>query len=315
MSNLLGGDQGGLTPAAPNAGAGLGAIEPALGDAGTRREARSARTERLRLLVRTPTVVVGLLILLFWIACAILGSRITPYDPIFGQSGGTLARPSWSHPFGTDRLARDVFSRVLAGSRDILVISPAATLLGTVVGTGLGLVIGYFRGLVDDIVSRVIDAVLVLPVIVTGVVVITALNDRSAFVVTLLIGLVFAPLIARTVRAAVLVEGELDYVQAARLRGENAFYVMFKEILPNVMPPIVVEFTVRLGYAIFAVAGLTFIGLGLQPPSPDWAVQVFEYYSAIDPYWWATLFPALAIASLVIAVNLVADGIREVYER
>jgi peptide/nickel transport system permease protein len=90
---------------------------------------------------------------------------------------------------------------------------------------------------------------------------------------------------------------------------------MFKEILPNVMPPIVVEFTVRLGYAIFAVAGLTFIGLGIQPPSPDWAVQVFEYYSYVDPYWWTTLYPALAIASLVIAVNLVADGIREVYER
>jgi peptide/nickel transport system permease protein len=147
------------------------------------------------------------------------------------------------------------------------------------------------------------------------VVVITALNNRSSVVVTLLIGMVFSPLIARTVRAAVLAEGELEYVQAARLRGENALYIMFKEILPNVMPPIVVEFTVRLGYAIFAVAGLTFIGLGLQPPSPDWAVQVFEYYSSIDPYWWATLFPALAIGSLVVAVNLVADGVREVYER
>lgn len=303
------------SPISPAAGAGLGAIEPAVAAVSTRSEARAARTERLRLLARTPSVIVGAVILLFWIGCAILGSRITPYDPVFGQSGGTLVHPSWQHLFGTDRLGRDVFSRVLAGSRDILVISPAATLLGTVIGTALGLVIGYFRGIVDDVISRIIDAVLVLPVIVTGVVVITALNNRSAFVVTILIGLVFAPLIARTVRAAVLAEAELDYVQAARLRGENALYVMFKEILPNVMPPIVVEFTVRLGYAIFAVAGLTFIGLGLQPPSPDWAVQVFEYFSSIDPYWWATLFPALAIGSLVIAVNLVADGVREVYER
>jgi peptide/nickel transport system permease protein len=184
-----------------------------------------------------------------------------------------------------------------------------------VLGTAIGLVVGYFRGIVDDIFSRIIDAVLVLPVIVIGVVVITSLGSRSPMIVTLLIGIVFAPLIARTVRAAVLAEAELDYVEAARLRGENALQVMFLEILPNVMPPIVVEFTVRLGYAIFAVAGLTFIGLGLQPPSPDWAVQVFEYYAQIDPYWWATLFPALAIGSLVIAVNLVADGIREVYER
>jgi len=278
-------------------------------------EARTARNERLRLLLRTPTVLVGGVVLLFWVTFAILGDRITPYDPIFDQTPDVLVGPSWEHWFGTDNLGRDVLSRVLAGSRDILLVAPAATLLGTVLGTAFGLVIGYFRGAVDDVISRVIDAVLVLPVIVTGLVVITALGKRSPVVVTILIGLVFAPLVARTVRAAVLAEGELDYVQAARLRGEKAPYVMFKEILPNVMPPIIVEFTVRLGYAIFAVAGLTFIGLGIQPPSPDWAVQVFEYYTSIDPFWWATLFPALAIASLVIAVNLVADGVREVYER
>jgi len=293
----------------PDAGA------PPAAAATTISEAQAARTERLRLLLRTPTVLVGLFVLLFWITFAILGDRITPYDPIFDQTVDVLASPSGAHWFGTDNLGRDVLSRVLAGSRDILLVAPAATLLGTVLGTVLGLVIGYFRGMVDDVVSRVIDAVLVLPVILTGVVVITALGSRSTVVVTILIGIVFAPLVARTVRAAVLAEGELDYVQAARLRGEKAPYVMFKEILPNVMPPIVVEFTVRLGYAIFAVAGLTFIGLGIQPPSPDWAVQVFEYYSFIDPFWWTTLFPALAIASLVIAVNLVADGLREVYER
>ncbi|MDQ3381223.1 MAG: ABC transporter permease [Actinomycetota bacterium] len=278
-------------------------------------EARTARNERLRLLLRTPTVLVGVFVLLFWVTFAILGDRITPHDPIFDQSQDVLVGPSSEHWFGTDTLGRDVFSRVLAGSRDILLVAPAATLLGTVLGTAIGLVIGYFRRRVDDVVSRIIDAILVLPVILTGVVVITALGSRSPLIVTILIGIVFAPLVARTVRAAVLAESELDYVQAARLRGERAPYVMFKEILPNVMPPIVVEFTVRLGYAIFAVAGLTFIGLGIQPPSPDWAVQVFEYYSFVDPYWWATVFPALAIASLVIAVNLVADGVREVYER
>jgi peptide/nickel transport system permease protein len=278
-------------------------------------EARTARNERLRLLLRTPTVLVGLFVLLFWVTFAILGDRITPYDPIFDQTQDIFASPSWAHWFGTDTLGRDVLSRVLAGSRDILLVAPAATLLGTALGTVVGLTVGYFRGIVDDVISRVIDAVLVMPVVITGVVVITALGSRSSLVVTLLIGLVFTPLVARTVRAAVLEEAQLDYVQAARLRGEKAPYVMFKEILPNVMPPIVVEFTVRLGYAIFAVAALTFIGLGIQPPSPDWAVQVFDNYSYIDPYWWTTLFPALAIASLVIAVNLVADGVREVYER
>ncbi len=104
-------------------------------------------------------------------------------------------------------------------------------------------------------------------------------------------------------------------MQAARLRGERPLYIMTSEILPNVMSPVVVEFTVRLGYAIFTVASLTFIGFGVQPPSPDWAAQINQFWTLVDPYWWMTLFPALAIASLVVAVNLVADGIREVYER
>jgi peptide/nickel transport system permease protein len=160
-----------------------------------------------------------------------------------------------------------------------------------------------------------VDAVLSLPLIVTAILIVTAVGSTSRWVVTLTIGLIFTPVISRTVRAAVLAETELDYVQAARLRGERSLYIMFSEILPNVFPLVVVEFTVRLGYAIFAVASLTFIGFGVPPPSPDWAAQINQYWTLIDPYWWMTLFPALAIASLVIAVNLVSDGVREVYER
>jgi len=131
------------------------------------------------------------------------------------------------------------------------------------------------------------------------------------------IGAVFTPLVARTVRAAVLAERDLDYVPAARLRGEKAPYVMFVEILPNVMGPIIVEGTVRLGYAIFAVAGLTFLGFGIQPPSPDWSLQISQNYSLLagGSYWWTVLFPGLAVASLVVGVNLVADGLTQVLER
>ena len=125
----------------------------------------------------------------------------------------------------------------------------------------------------------------------------------------------FSPIIARTVRAAVLGEADLDYVEAARLRGEHAPYVMFSEVLPNVMPPILVEATIRLGYAIFAVATLSFIGFGLQPPSPDWAVQIADNYQDLAFEWWTVLFPALAIASLVVAVNLVSDSVQQVLER
>lgn len=281
----------------------------------TRSEASAARSERLRLLLRTPTVLVGVLVIGFWIFCALFPGLVAPYDPIFDNQLPTNQSPSLDFPFGTDTNGRDVFSRVLSGSRSVLLIAPAATLIGTVLGTILGLITGYFRGLVDDVTGRLIDAVLSLPLIVTAILIVTAVGSSSRWVVALTIGLIFAPVVSRTVRASVLAEAELDYVQAARLRGERAPYIMFSEILPNVLAPIVVEFTVRLGYAIFAVATLTFIGFGVQPPSPDWAAQIFQYYTFIDPYWWMTLFPALAIASLVVAVNLVADGIREVYER
>lgn len=280
-----------------------------------RSEARVARSERLRLLMRSPTVIVGVIVVGFWVFCALFPKLVAPYDPIFDNNFPPSETPTWGHPFGTDTNGRDVFSRVLAGSRNILLIAPAATLLGTVLGTALGLLTGYLRGVVDDVVSRFIDAIMSLPLIVTSILIVTAVGKSGNWVVILVIGFIFAPVVSRTVRAAVLTEAELDYVQAARLRGERPHYIMGQEILPNVMSPVVVEFTVRLGYAIFTVASLTFIGFGVPPPSPDWAAQINQYWTLVDPYWWMTLFPALAIASLVVAVNLVADGIREVYER
>lgn len=280
-----------------------------------RSEANVARRERTRLLLRSPSFLIGAAVILFWIACAILGKRITPYDPIFDQTPDIGSAPSWAHPFGTDRLGRDVLSRVLAGSRDILLIAPAAVVLATLLGTTLGLITGYFRGIADDTISRVIDAVLAIPLIVLAVTVIASLGSSSAWAVTVVIAVVFSPIIARTVRAAVLGEARLDYVEAARLRGERSPYVMFSEVLPNVMPPILVEATIRLGYAIFAVATLTFIGFGLQPPTPDWAVQIADNYPYLSEQWWTVLFPAIAIASLVVAVNLVSDSIQQVLER
>jgi peptide/nickel transport system permease protein len=278
-------------------------------------EARTARRERLRLLIRSPSFVIGSVVILFWLVCAILGDRITPYDPLFDQTSDISQAPSAEHYFGTDRLGRDVFSRVLSGSREILLIAPAATLLATIFGTTLGLITGYLRGIADDTLSRIIDAVLAIPLIVLAVTVVAALGTRSTWAVTVVIAIVFTPIIARTVRAAVLGEAQLDYVEAARLRGEKSPYVMFSEVLPNVMPPIVVEATIRLGYAIFAVATLSFIGFGLQPPSADWAVQIADNYPYISEEWWTVLFPALAIASLVVAVNLVSDSIQQVFER
>lgn len=182
-------------------------------------EARTARRERVRVLLRSPSFVLGTLVILFWLACAILGDRITPYDPLFDQTADLSVPPSSEHWFGTDRLGRDVFSRVLAGSRDILLIAPIATLLATFFGTALGLITGYLRGIADDTMSRVIDAVLAIPLIVLAVTVVAALGSRSTWAIIVVIAIVFSPIIARTVRAAVLGEAQLDYVEAARLRG------------------------------------------------------------------------------------------------
>jgi peptide/nickel transport system permease protein len=273
----------------------------------------TARRETIRALLRSKSFIAGVLIVGFWILCAIGQARFLQ-DPN-ATSLDVLKPPSSAHWFGTDRLGRDVFARVIAGARDILSVAPAATVLGTVLGTALGLVMGYFRGIVDDILGRIVDAVLALPVVIVALLAVTAIGPSKATAI-IVIGLVFAPLIARTVRAAVLSERELEYVSAARLRGERAPYIMFVEILPNVLQPVIVEFTVRLGYAIFTIATLTFLGFGIQPPSPDWGVQVSEEYGFLPGgFWWPTLFPALAIATLIIGINLIADALSGVFDR
>jgi len=278
-------------------------------------DARTARREQLAQLGRSKTFIAGIVLVGLWVACALLGEIVAPQDPLAANPLEDLLAPSGEHWFGTDRVGRDVFSRVVVGARDILVVAPLATLLGTVLGTVLGLVMGYFRGIVDDLVSRVVDAFLALPTVIVALLALVALGpSRPTVIIT--IGLVFAPVIARTVRAAVLTERELEYVAAARLRNEGTPYVLFAEILPNVMGPVLVEFTVRLGYAIFTIATLSFLGFGIQPPAPDWGVQIFEHYALIGGgFWWTVLFPALAIATLVIGFNLIADGVTAAFER
>jgi len=261
-------------------------------------------------LLRSKTFVTGLAIIVFWIFCAMFGAYVVPIDPYADDLLNTLQPPSLEHWFGTDQLGRDVFARVIVGARDILTISPVATLLGTVVGTALGLVTGYFRGFIDDALSRVIEAVLALPLVIVALLALVALGTSNLTVIVV-IGFAFTPVIARTVRSAVLVERQLDYVAAARLRNESALHILFVEILPNVMSPIVVEATVRLGFAIFTVATLSFIGFGIQPPSADWGLGISENYALIPGgFWWTVLFDALAIVSLVVGVNLVADGVK-----
>jgi peptide/nickel transport system permease protein len=265
-----------------------------------------------RLLLRRATFVIGAAILLFWVVCAIFGRSIAPHDPLVQTLLAKNSPPSSAHLLGTDSLGRDVLSRVIVGARDILLITPLATLLGTVLGTVLGLIMGYVGGVVDTVLGRVVEAVLALPVVIVAFLFIVAVGP-SPLSLIVVIGFIFTPLIARTVRTAVLVEGQQDYLASARLLGERSGYIMVAEILPNVLPVIVVEFTVRLGYAIFAVAGLSFLGFGVQQPTPDWGGDIAANYGLLGAgYWWETLFAALAIASLVTAINLVTDAIEQV---
>ena len=269
----------------------------------------SPRGELLREIVRSKTFIVGAIIVGFWIVCAIFGYAIAPHDPTAENLTGINQAPSSAHWFGTDQLGRDMFSRVITGARNILIIAPLAVILSTVLGSALGLVMGYLRGVVDESIARVLEAFLALPLVVLALTAITAIG-ASNLVIILVIALVFTPLIARTVRTSVLLERELDYVAAARLRGEKPPYIMFVEILPNVMSPIIVEFTVRIGYAVFAIATLSFLGFGVQPPSPDWALDINTNFGLVSAgYWWEVLFDALALASLVIGINLIADAV------
>jgi peptide/nickel transport system permease protein len=274
-------------------------------------ERSQARRETIRVLLHRPAFIIGNLILIGWIVVAVLGERITPYDP-YNQFFQGHAPPSAEHLMGTDRLGRDVLSRVMVGSRDVLVIAPLAALLGVVAGTLLGLIMGYYRGRVDDVLSRIVEAFLALPVILVALLTLVVLGT-SPLVVVCVVGILFTPIVARTVRSAVLSERQLDYVMAAKLRGETGFFILSREIFPNVLGPTVVEMTVRFGYAIFTVATLSFLGVGLQPPSPDWGLSVAqEYPNMISGVWWPTLFPAIAIASAVVAVNLIADSLQSV---
>jgi peptide/nickel transport system permease protein len=279
------------------------------------RPERSSRSEKITVLVRDPSAIIGGTVLLFWIFCAIFGEWLVPYTPTETGAPRHLPPGSEGHLLGTDQLGRDVFSRLIIGSRNVLIAAPICAGIGVGLGSVIGLIMGYYRGLADDILGRIVEAFLSLPVALVGLLALAALGPSTRTVI-MVVGLLFAPIVARTVRAAVLAERENDYVQSAKLRGERGPYIMFREILPNITGPIIVEFTVRIGYAVFTIATLSFLGVGIQPPTPDWGLMVSDEYALIiGGKWWVTAFPAIAIASVVISVNLIADALQEVSER
>lgn len=278
---------------------------------------KEVRAEQRRQLFRKPTFLIGLVVTLFWIVAAIFPALFTNRQPkqAVKIDGSSFARrpPSGDAWFGTDSIGNDVFARVIYGARDILLMAPAIALLAVVGGTFFGLLMGYYRGWIDEILSRIIEAILSIPVLLLGLLVLT-LFGRTRLVIVLTVAALFIPVVTRTVRAAVMGETELDYVTAAKLRGESGLFIMAREILPTITGVLVVEFTVRVAYAIFTVATLAFLGLSFgDATDPDWGKDIAgSYQLVVADQWWGAVFPGLAIATLIIAINLIADAIDEV---
>ncbi len=276
---------------------------------------KQIRREQRRILFRSPAFIVGVLIVGFWIFSALFPGVLSTWGPkdfVTTDDGAALVRepPSSDAWFGTDRVGRDVYSRVIHGARPVLIVAPVAAAIAVAAGTLLGLVIGYYKGWVDELVSRIIEGFLSVPVILLAIIVLFTFGSSRPVIIGT-IAILFTPVVARTIRAATLAEAQLDYVTSAKMRGENGFFIITREILPNITNIIVVELTVRLGFAIFTVATLAFLGIVADDlTDADWGVDVSENYEQIaNDVWWPTVFPALAIASIVIAVNLIADSI------
>jgi peptide/nickel transport system permease protein len=252
----------------------------------------------------------------FWVAAALLAPWIAPYPPNatlvpFALPGA--AGPQGPFWLGTDHIGRDLLSRVLWGSRTVLVYGPLATASAYVLGVALGLLAGYRGGWLDEALSRVADLVLSFPVLVLYVLVIATIG-ASGLNIVLAVTFASAPGVMRIVRGLVLDIRARDYIAAAQMRGESTAYILLVEILPNVRGPLIVDACLRLGYVIVTIGVLGFLGLGLPPPHPDWGGMINETRAMLLAFPHMALFPCLAISSLVLGLNLLADGIREVLQ-
>jgi peptide/nickel transport system permease protein len=267
---------------------------------------------RVALLRESPVGMIGAGIVLFWVLVAIFAPLLAPYDP--NANDFEIARdwyPSAKHWLGTDNQSRDLLSRLIWGSRTVLIVAPIAVASAYTVGCLMGLLAGYYRGWVDLLVTRLSDIILSFPVIILYMIIIASFGP-SALNIIIAVTFTAAPQITRIVRGLTLELRERDYVAAAKMRGEGAFYIMLVEILPNARGPLVVDACLRMGYTTIAIGVLGFLGLGLPPPDPDWGGMVREAYPLMSTYPIMSLVPCAAISSLVVGFNLLADGIREI---
>lgn len=284
----------------------------------------SRKTRRgLSIVLRTNSGRIGFALVAFHLFLAIFGPSLAPYSPTDFTSENLKTRltgPSIEHLLGTDGFGRDVLSRVVSGARSIIWISFIGTALGITLGTIVGMTSGYIGGKTDQVVMRGVDVFLAFPGLLLALLVINLGVQRigidlwpskEAWLIIITIGIAFMPANSRVIRSAALAIKPLEFVQSARLRGESSFYIIFREVLPNIIPVVAVEASIRVSFALLLTAGLGFLGLGVQPPTPDWGLMVSENREFLSIAPWAALAPAMAMASLVVGVNLLTDGVRE----
>lgn len=259
---------------------------------------------------RRPAFMVASAILAFHVVVALTGSLWAPYPPNELLAGQPFAGPSIDHLLGTDNFGRDVFSRLVHGERFVLVQAVSAAGLAVVVGSALGIVTAYVRGWIDNVVMRVVEILLSIPPLILSLLILGALGASYPLIVAT-VAVFFAPRVATVIRAAALGVVTEDFVTIAKLRGESAWSISGRELLPNVAPSVFVELSLRTGYAVLFIGGLSFLGFGAAPPTPDWGLMINEGRSFITAAPWPVLGPSLALASLVVALSIFTEGVSE----
>jgi len=258
-----------------------------------------------------PVSAIGTTITILFLLVAVLAPLVAPYGANEILPAEARQAPSPAHWFGTDNLGRDVFSRVLLGAREILLLAGFGTLLAVISGTIFGLLTGYQGGWFDEITMRTFDSLLALPALLLALLLLGTVGN-SRYSILIVIVIVYTPIVARVVRSVVLAVKPQGFIEAARLGGESRTRILLREILPSVLPTLSVEAALRFSYAIFLVASLGFLGVGVQPPSPNWGLMVKEARAYANLIPWALFFPAAAISLVVIGVNLMADGVKRI---
>ncbi|WP_408006934.1 ABC transporter permease [Pseudalkalibacillus sp. A8] len=265
------------------------------------------------ILILNKAAMVGAIIILFYIFIVLFAPLIAPYDPYEIKLENKLMPPSADHWMGTDDKGRDILSRILYGSRLSMGVGFAAVMFGAFFGIILGLVSGYYGKWIDSIIMRMMDVMLAFPGILLALAIISALGP-SLINVTIAVGAFSVPLFARIVRGSTLEVKRLEYIDAIRCLGANDLTIIFKHVLPNILSPIIVQGTLRLATAILSAAGLSFLGLGAQPPSPEWGTMLSNGREFLFSAPYIALFPGLAISILVLGFNIFGDGLRDAFD-